>query len=39
MKRPDVYKRQATTVEEARDTILAALGSQKKNGKKGAEVC
>ena len=29
----------ATTVEEARDTILAALGSQKKNGKKGAEVC
>lgn len=29
----------ATTVEEARDTILAALESQKKNGKKGAEVC
>ena len=29
----------ATTVEEARDTILAALKSQKKNGKKGAEVC
>lgn len=29
----------ATTIEEARDTILAALGSQKKNGKKGAEVC
>ena len=29
----------ATTVEEACDTILAALGSQKKNGKKGAEVC
>lgn len=29
----------ATTIEEARDTILAALESQKKNGKKGAEVC
>ena len=29
----------ATTVEEARDTILAALESQKENGKKGAEVC
>ena len=29
----------ATTVEEARDTILAALAKQKKNGKEGAEVC
>ena len=29
----------ASSVEEARYTILAALESQKKNGKKGAEVC